>query len=120
MHNPNRSAGFVKVSAYIVELAKAITDDLRDSLPKDQLQSAVEEELENQVLAGLVKSIGEYNSARKYSRSDLPQVNSKRRQMMRNMGYVSEMFIKQEQVKAALTVGSSAGEVDAEFEVVET
>jgi hypothetical protein len=108
-------SGMRKVSAYILELAKAISDDLRDSLPKDKLQHEVEMELEKQVLANLVHAINEYSAARTYSKSDISLQNIKRRQVLRMMGYCSEMWIAQEQVKGALMGGS--GMVEADFTI---
>lgn len=117
MEQNHRSNGQMhKVSAYIIELAKAISDDLKDSLPKDKLQVEVEMELEKQVLANLVKAIHEYESARTYNKSDISLQNIKRRQVLRMMGYCSEMWIAQEQVKGALMGG--VGQVDADYEVL--
>lgn len=110
-----RDGSMRKVSAYIIELAKAISDDLRDSLPKDKLQHEVEFELEKQVLANLVSAIHEYSNARAYSKSDLSIQNIKRRQVLRMMGYCSEMWIAQEQVKGMLMGGSDM--VEAEFSI---
>jgi hypothetical protein len=113
--NEVRDGSMRKVSAYIIELAKAISDDLRDSLPKDKLQHEVEMELEKQVLANLVTAISEYNCARIYNKSDVSLQNIKRRQVLRMMGYCGEMWIAQEQVKGMLMGGSQM--VEADFEV---
>lgn len=107
-----RDGGMRRVSAYIIELAKAISDDLRDSLPKDRLQAEVEMELEKQVLANLVKAISEYSGVRQYAQHDLAKSNIKRRQVLRMMGYCSEMWIAQEQVKGMLMGGSDMVEAD--------
>lgn len=105
-----------RVSAFLVALANGISDDLRDSVAPDKLQYEVEKELENQMLAHLVKSVGEYNNARLYT-SDNVQQNAKRRQVLRYMGLVGEMWNKTEEVKGALTAGGLNLGEDVDFVV---
>lgn len=93
-----------RVSAFIIALASGIGDDLRDHVAPDKLQFEVEKELENQMLALLVKAIGEYNSARLFQ-SDKVQQNTKRKQVLRYMGFCNEMWTKTEEVKGALMTG---------------
>jgi hypothetical protein len=93
-----------RVSAFILALAEGISSDLAEHVAPDRLQDEVEKELENQMLAQLVKAIGEYNNARMYG-SDHVQQNSKRKQVLRFMGYCNEMWVKTAEVKGALMTG---------------
>lgn len=115
-----------QVSAFIIEMARAISADLRESVAPDKLQNEVEKELEKQTLAQLVRAISEYSSARDY----IPdQVATKRRQVLRFMGYCSEMWTAIAVVRGAIAAESRSTVSDdsmglddveeGEFEIVD-
>lgn len=104
-----------QASSFILELARTISDDIRDSVAPEKLQFEVEIELENQILAKTVAALHEYmNSRSKYNREDQTTANIKRRQALRYMGYCNEMWTAIGIVKGALTSSSS---IDADFEI---
>lgn len=105
-----------KVSAFIAEMAKTISDDLRDSVAPDKLQHEVERELEKQILAQTVHAIQEYEGARQYHSHDPAKAVIARRKVLRFMGYCSEMWTAIKRVKGAITSGL---DVEDEVGVVE-
>ena len=94
-----------QVSAFILSLANAISDDLREHVAPDKLQYEVELELEKQILAQLVTAIHQYSGVRSGFGADGTQANVKRKQVLRMMGYCSEMWVKTDEVKGALMSG---------------
>lgn len=94
-----------RVSSFIAEMAKTLSDDLRESVAPDKLQHEVEKELEKQILAQTVNAIGKYRQARDYFSHDPAQAAIKRRQVLRFMGYCSEMWLAIGRVKGAISAG---------------
>jgi ABC-type lipoprotein release transport system permease subunit len=107
----------IRVSAFLVEFAREISSDLRSHVAPDKLQFEVEMELQKQILSQCVQAIGEYQQAIQFYRSDEVKIAAGRKKVLRFMGYCSEMWVVQDQVKGALTSGEvrDITELDAIF-----
>jgi hypothetical protein len=94
-----------RVSAFIMAMASGISDDLRDHVAPDKLQHEVETELQKQILSQLVQAIGEYSTALTYDHISAVKRSAAQKKILRFMGYCSEMWVVQTQVKGALGEG---------------
>ena len=93
------------VSAYLREFAREISNDLREHIAPDKLQFEVEMELQKQILSQVVQAISEYQSTMVYNRTDLVKLQSGRKKVLRMMGYCSEMWVVQDEIKGVITDG---------------